>query len=737
MSQYSSDKSDKDSKAKQERLEKIKKKIRSGNLYFKSNRTRFNKFQKFAFKTALSNADESSLRALDRPILEFNIVNAPISRLCGEYSKQEPAIYASAEDGYDVHPEMLMAIEGHFRYILFEANKHNTQYCVYRDQLSGGYSAYKVFTEYASEMSFEQVIRLARNYDPTMVFFDPLAREVTKSDAEYYGDYFPMALDEFKAEYPGVDTSKFTFTKTDEDFAWSYMAGAEKVVIVCHYYERKRVKKTIIKLANKQVMDKEKYPEFLKEWEKEGKIEQPPAIVAERKTTVSCFCRYVVVENEIIEEKETDFTMPSYIFVDGDSILLKNDDSSDGGAIVQFTKPYIYHAFGHQRLVNLAGQTIANDFENMTMHKFMVAEESLPQEEEWLEAYRDVQKPATLVYKAFSEEDPNKPNPPPQPVARVPLPQEVIETFNNSMGMLQNILGTYDASLGINNNQLSGVAIVEGATQSNAAAMPYVVNNIQGLNQVAQVIVSLIPKYYTTPRTIPIITKEGKHEFIKINEEGGLSLQYDPSSIHIKVEAGVSFAIAKNRALQQIIALMKASPVFAQFINEEGLDILLDNMEFRGVDIIKEKAKTFMEKLQAQQQQAAQQPNPEVIIAQSKQMDAQTNAKKVDLASQELAQKHQATMIDGILKVKELNVDKEKNDTDRLNVLAKIGESRASLISAAERAQAEEERARADQRIAISEHHLKRQDQEHQHLSDILRLGKELNQKPEKESNPN
>ena len=55
---------------------------------------------------------------------------------------------------------------------------------------------------------------------------------------------------------------------------------------------------------------------------------------------------------------------------------------------------------------------------------------------------------------------------------------------------------------------------------------------------------------------------------------------------------------------------MQASPLFAQFINTEGLPILLDNLEIRGIDQLKAQAESFTEQLKAQQQQQMNQPNP-------------------------------------------------------------------------------------------------------------------------------
>lgn len=48
------------------------------------------------------------------------------------------------------------------------------------------------------------------------------------------------------------------------------------------------------------------------------------------------------------------------------------------------------------------------------------------------------------------------PLPPPQEVGRVSAAPKIIQTFTSADTTMQSILGSYDASLGINNNQLWG-----------------------------------------------------------------------------------------------------------------------------------------------------------------------------------------------------------------------------------------------------------------------------------------
>ncbi len=254
----------------------------------------------------------------------------------------------------------------------------------------------------------------------------------------------------------------------------------------------------------------------------------------------------------------------------------------------------------------------------------------------------------------------------------------------NADNAMQSILGAYDASLGINNNQLSGIAIVEGATQSNAAAMPYVVSFLQSLNQVAQIIVDLIPKYYVTPRTLPVTLPDGKRSYALINQQEGITLKYSSEQLEVCISAGVNFSIQKSRALQQIIALMQSSPLFAQFINTEGLPILLDNLEIRGIDQLKAQAESFMQQMKTQQEQQQQcqqqqmnQPNPLLeklnfekakFVAQQQQDHIHNTHRAIELGlnKETIATNQMKLMSDSQLAHNQNLVQLEKAKTERL-----------------------------------------------------------------------
>lgn len=681
----------------QAKLAKMKANIERTNLYWKPNAKRFHQFQKFCFKTAMSTSDKSANDSVQKNTLEFNIVNAPLSRQCAEFANQEPSIEVSAKAGKKVDPALIEFLDGHIRHVMDETKKRNTQYNVYRDTMSGGFCNFKLSTEYEDELSFNQVIKLTRTNMPTMIGYDPMAQEVDKSDAEFYYELFPMEKELFKSRYPKVALDELSFVKVEGSFSWAFRNQDQYVVVLADYYEKVRTKKKIVKLANNDSMLLSEYEEKLEKWKAESHIEQAPAIIEERETEFTHIKRTRFMQSEILEEKDTLFKHNNLVYVDGDSVNIQDEDNAN---IEQFTKPYVYHTEGLQRLINFTGQVIANDFENMTMHKFMIAEEALPTQEDAQEAWDNVQQASLLVYKATSDINPDKMLPIPQTVNRVPLPPEVMATFSSGMQMLQNILGSYDATLAQSNQQISGAAVVETATLSNGSAMPYVINYMQSLTTVANGIVDLIPKLNKGPRELPIIRKDGKKFNVKVNQEGGLPIQYDSSHIQVTVEAGVNFAIAKNKALQQLTLLMKISPEFAEFMNDVGLETLLDNIEFRNSDLLRSKVDKWK---QMKAEQKKNQPDPEVMKAQALQKQVELQEKQINNQAQLTQIKGEEVSAKTALETERLIIDKEKIDNDRLEMLMKMGESKDKLQIAETKAEAEEARARAD--LGLKEHH--------------------------------
>lgn len=685
-------------------LEKIKQSVEQAYVYFRPNYDRYHEFKRFVYKSTLTEDDIAVLATLQRPQIEFNMMEAYISRLRGEFSRMEPGVVIRAKDGYeDIDPQLISVLEAHFKAILGDPDNDGLSYDVYTDLLVGGFSVVEVYTDYISEMSMDQKICIQRVFDPTLCGFDPLARKSHKGDGNFCFQLFPKEAEEVERMYGSDALKGMKYARAFSGFNWSYRAAKKDIVLLCDYFKKDFKKEKITKLSNGRTISVKHYEELVEMWEQSGYIEQPPVPIGKmRETILEEIVRYRLSGTELVEAPvKTNFRMLPLIFFDGNSTVLRDNNDSTAE---QMTRPYIYNVKDAQRLKNYAGQSIANELENTVQHKIIASVESIP--EDYLDAYINVQQPSTYLYNQFFEGNPEIALNPPREVVRTPIPPQISETFQMADNLIQGILGSYDAALGIQNNDLSGVAIMQGAMHSNAAAMPYTVGFMKGWNRVCQMNLDLIPKYYVTPRSLPTVQPDGKRSYQVINKMGNPFMDYDPLSLEVKVEAGVNFAVQKQISLETIIQLMQTSEAFAAFINTKGLGILLDNIEIRGIEGLRQAAAQFMEETaqkQAQaeqmaQQQAAQQLDPKQVMA----MQAQAEMKKVE--QKEKAVETQAQV--DLIKISTDDAVKNKlADIEMIKVIADVQGNGVEQGLKQEKLDAENARTAVEMALNVSKHH--------------------------------
>ena len=705
-------------------LDKIKNSVEQAYTYFRPNYQRYHEFMRFVYKSTLTEDDIAVLSTLGRPQIEFNMMEAYISRLRGEFSRMEPGFVVRAQDGFDlVDPKLINVLEAHFRAILNDSDNDGFSYDVYTDLLIGGFSVVEVYTDYLNEMSMDQKIFAQRVFDPTLCGFDPLARKSHKGDGNFCFQLFPREAEDVEREYGSDALKGLKYARSFSGFNWSYRAARKDIVLICDYYKKEYKKEKITKLSNGRVVSVKNYEKLVEMWNQAGYIEQPPIPIGRiRETTLEEIVRYRFSGAELVEKPvPTNYKMLPLIFFDGNSAVLRDNNDSTAE---QMTRPYIYNVKDAQRLKNYAGQSLANELENTVEHKFIASVESIP--EDYIDAYIDVQKPGTLLYNQFYEGNPDVQLTPPREVVRTPIPPQISETFQMSDNLIQGILGSYDAALGIQNNELSGVAIMQGAMHSNAAAMPYTVGFMKGLNRVCQIILDLIPKYYVTPRSLPIVHPDGKRSYQTINTQGGPFMDYDPMSLEVKVEAGVNFAVQKQISLETIIQLMQTSEAFAAFINTKGLGILLENIEIRGIDGLRQEASQFMQETaqkQAQmeqmaQQQAAQQIDPKQLL------QLQAKAEIMKAQQKEKASERQAQV--DLIKISTDDAVKNKQaDIDFLKVMAEIQGAEVDQALKQEKLDAENARTAVSMAVDVSKHHQEIAHSDREHELNKKKLSKE------------
>lgn len=725
---YKSQKKESESKVK--KLEDIKDKIKVSKEYFSRNVSEFNYCKRMAFDSSIDQDELQRLMQIGKPPIEANILSAYLSRIIGEVTKNIPDIVVEPCAGEIVPAEIVSIIEGHIRYVIDEANKNGMEEECYKDTLAGGFSSAKVWIDYENEMSFKKKIYAGKTYSPVLCGFDPMAVKPSKEDAQYCWEIVPKLKKELQEEYPNEDFSSFKSSFDIGGMQWSYTDKSDKdIVLVADFYEKQHKRKRIVYTATGQVMTSSQYAAAEKEWDESGAIEQFPVITHSRWTNVCEIKRYVIIGDRILKEENTYYKKMPIIFIDGNSTYIQKNDISSA---CQLTVPYIKNAIGVQKLQNALMQTIAQSAQNLSQNPWVIPKGSVPPGLE--EAWRDPQIPRVLQYNAYKDNDTSVPLPPPQRVQHVPLPPEIIQTFQYMPALVQNVLGSFDSSFAkLTDQQVSGVAIQEASTLSNASAMPYVTNFLRCFQSIAESILQLIPMVYTLPGAIPVLDKTGDSFFVSINQDKKTKLYYDPSKLRVKVNASTSFGVQKSKALQQITALSSSNPFFAELFGKDAPDIVVDNIDCRGQDMIKERTIEKMKKMKESEQMASEMaakngppgPPPEVIMAQAQNTLAQAEvitAKSKEqqiimdnqIEVQKLAQEKAKIETDAIIRMQQLQLDKQKNEVESMKAMADI-------IKAEDDSEVKKEKAKADIISKSAEIAIKARLAENKILSDNLK----------------
>lgn len=688
------------------KLDDLKEMVKEAWDYFKQNYESYHNYRRFVFRSAINNDANTALKEVSREPLEFNSVEALLSKLYGDFAKQEPNIQveAAADVGL-VDPELISVIEGHAQAFMTEGKNKNAQTTAIMQSVSGGFSVMKVYTDYSSERSFDQNIYFKTLSDPTLAGFDPLATEKTKCDGRYSFELYPMLKKDAERIY-GLQFDQLDYTRQLEGFTWSYRLDNKiDIVLICEMYLKEMKQTKIFKAADGKTYTKKSYDEMIAEHTLSGALEQPPAIVDERMTDLPSIKCYRFTEDQILEEYDTDYDYLPHIFVDGNSVVLR--DNNNGDTIQQFTRPLFYHALSAQKLKNVAGQVLAKEIDLTAPAKFMIDKLAIP--EQYLEVWQNPQQANALIFQSTADGNANLPLPPPQAVPRIPMPPEVLQTFGMMDQMIQTILGVYPNPLAQMQGapNVSGRALEIADAGNNGASMPYLVNYVESLNQVARIFINLLPKYYLTPRSIPIIDDEGKRTFQRINDpkEDNIYLtDLTPDSLNVTVTPGVNFESEKQRAFNTMIQLIQVLPAFGMFLQQKGLGVVLDNLNIRGVDTLKSLYGEFQQEMDQAKQQAQQQgmpPNPEIVKAQ--------------LQQQKMQQEDRFRAVEAALKEKELQIEQMKA------ILQSQTEYQNHILQFTK---ANHEMSEKDARLAMD-----KVDLVHRHSQDIIET--ELANKPE------
>lgn len=190
-----------------------------------------------------------------RPCLEFNQCGPFIKRIVNDQRKNQPSIKIRPA-GRGATQEVAKIYSGLIRSIEQDSQAGSIYDTALECAVTGGRGYWRMTTDWESEDSFNQVLKISPLANPQNVFLDPDAKEPDKSDAKYafVCDWIDKVTYENEWPLAGQAVSwERAAGAEDSDDLWASWFAADKVC-VADYYEICEYPDELIALDNGQTM---------------------------------------------------------------------------------------------------------------------------------------------------------------------------------------------------------------------------------------------------------------------------------------------------------------------------------------------------------------------------------------------------------------------------------------------------------------------------------------------------
>lgn len=608
----------------------------------------------------------------NRPALTFNKLQAIVCQMSGSYRQNQNAIKVSAA-GEGAHDDIAEVYAGLIRNIEYQSKATVAYTTAFECAVRGGFGAWRVTTEYASDDAFEQDIRIERIRNPLTVYFDPRAQKQDRSDARWCFVTEIMDKDEFEELYPDVCPDDFSSHEDDIYTQWYEKDG----VRVAEYWVKKPAKKKIVQLSDGSVYDMsddehkkavdaltKAVPQTPQQPPEEGEAPepapQPLTIVKEREVEVQEVLYYKLCGHAVLE---TSKWLGKYIPI---VPIIGYEVDREGKNEIYSA---IHYAKDAQRTYNYMKTTAVEMVALAPKTPYLVTPEMIQNfEGQWQKANNTNQP--YLLY-----------NPTPQGAPqRIPSANMPVAEVNMAMGAADDIkatTGLYDASLGAQGNETSGKAILARQNQGDQATFTFTDNMCHAIAYTGQILIDLIPQIYDTERVVRVMGLDDESELTVINkavidpQTGQEVILNDltQGKYDVIVTTGPSYASQRIAAVDSIMQFMQANPQIGPLIS----DLVAKNMDWPGSAEIAERLKKALPPGLSgdDEQQGQQAPNPQqqmqqqqaIAMQQQQALEAQKaqNQNQIDAAKVQVeAQKVQADMAKIELEHKKLDLEAAK-----------------------------------------------------------------------------
>lgn len=541
----------------------------------------------------------SEREASNRPCPTHNRLASFVRQVTGDIRRLDPALRIIPGDD-DAAEDVAEVIAGMIRQIEYACDASSVYEQAAENAAQCGMGAFRILTEYEHERSFNQVCKIKHIPNPFSVYWDPKSKMPTREDAEFCFIDEVMDQEDYKKMYPKAEVNDVTTDGiTDHTQLWT----EGSTITVSEYFWKERTEKTIGLLADGTV------------------IEDPKAIhntVATRKTEDVQVMWAKVNGAEVLEgPKEMPCMHIPVVAVMGEEIAVGDDVVRT--SVIRFAKDGQI-AYNWASAASLEIIAIQPKAPYLVTPKQIAGLESL-----WAQA-NDDNRPY-LPYNP-DEKAASAPMRVPPPVSSQGLGNELMKAAED----MKATTGIFDAGIGAQSNETSGVAIRQRQMESDVSTSIYTDNLAKAINQCGRILVDMIPKVYDTMRTVPIVSDDDAEDRVTVNAMR-IGDNFQPEYVNnlsqgrydVRVTVGPNYSTRRQETAESMMQFVQAFPQAATVAG----DLIAKSMDWPGAEKIADRLRKTLppgminpEDLpeEEQQQMAAQMQQAQAMQAQQMQM---------------------------------------------------------------------------------------------------------------------
>jgi hypothetical protein len=528
--------------------------------------------------------DLYNMRRLSRrPTLTINLTRTMVRRVCNNMRQQRPRIKVHPTgDGAKV--EDAKVISGLIRHIE-NLSKASVAYDTGGESaVKIGWGYWRVLADYIdAERSEDQELKIHAIRNVFKVYDDPMCQLPTGADREWLLITESMKRQKYRRLYPKAENIEWRAGGPgDEDRLWE----SPETVRLAEYYRIKHDYFTVYSLTDGLSMPAKDFKRLEAQLAQQSifQARDTGGEIKSRKADRRTVEWYRINGREVVDKRTLPGKWIPVIRCLGNVLDINGQvryrgmvrDCKDSNRMLN------YWATCETEIVALAPRA-----------PFVAAEGQLDGHPEWKDAN---QKPySALVYKPVTSnpQNPDSPVlPPPQRVPVTEVPAGIVNARDGAAKDLMTLAGMpHEPGVDKPGEVVSGIALQRRQALSDIGHFQYYDNQTMAIAHTGEILLDLIPHYYSSARMQRIIGEDGVPQMVAINQKKPSAM--NPAIMEVKndltvgrydvvMDTGPGYETKRMEGQEAMIDLLKTP--LAEPIVKVGSDLIVRNMDFAGAD---------------------------------------------------------------------------------------------------------------------------------------------------------